>query len=102
MKIYDIVKKVLIAKPETRNNNKLLIWEVWNYKGRVGFNFETREPNITKNHFLSKKTPDTASILRARRKVVEHFPQLNANDTVKAFRDEKRLSKGTFIYREEY
>ncbi len=101
MVIYDLVKKILTEIKETRDSDKLLIWEVWTREGKTKGNSGSfwDNPTITKSSFLEAATPE--SITRARRKVQEDCPELQATTTVQQARDAKEEEKGTFVYREE-
>jgi len=94
MAIYDLVKKILQENPECRNSDKKLMWEVWIKTG-----FATRS-HMNYGYFMNKACPTPESITRARRKLVNLFPEFDANTQVKAERDQKEKQKGTFIYRE--
>lgn len=104
MKIYDLVKNILENSEQTRNSDKLLIWEVYKKIGIVKDVewFGDREA-IIRDNFLSARIPATETITRARRKIQELHPELQAtNSTVKSRRGQKQLSKGTFIFRETF
>lgn len=95
-KLYDLVKELLTEYPELRNSDKKLQWAVWTRKGLVG---EYRgAPIITKNSFYY--APPSESITRARRKVQENHPELQAVKAVKDARDKKEATKGMFAYHE--
>lgn len=95
MVIYDLVKNLLEDYPKLRNSDKKLIWTVWY---RMGFN---NGEVMTKEQFISPDLPPIESITRARRKVVENHPELEADDPVEKARRKKAEEKGTFIYREK-
>lgn len=99
MRLYDRVKQVLENEPQTRNSDKLLIWKVWEVLHFVNGMFDAPDV-ITKAHFMGAPTEE--SVTRARRKVQELHPELGATaKSVKARRDQKEATKGTFIFREE-
>lgn len=103
MKVYDLVKRVLINNEQARNSDKECIWEVYRELGIVKTVewFGDREA-IMKDQFLSGKTPSTETIRRTRQKIQEKHLELGAtSSTVKAKRKQKEDSKGTFIFRAE-
>lgn len=93
MKLYDKVKQLLTDNPELRSNDRALLWEVWNSS------WLTKDGYISKENFF--KAPSSESITRARRKVQENHKELEANETVKAFRKEKESKKGYHVYHED-
>ena len=104
MKTYDRVKKILENIPETRNSDKLLIWEFYKDSGKVqevetmfGFRVEA----IEKSTFLSKLTESTESIRRSRATIQSKIKELRpTNPNVIRKRRMKENTKGTFVYRE--
>jgi len=101
MKLYDVVKTLLENVPELRNSDKKLLWSVYIKKGLV-------QVSATNNPMLSKITlmdylnaPSAESVTRARRKVQENHPELQATSSVVNQRRKKQATKGTFIYREQ-
>lgn len=92
MKVYDIVKDILIKYPATRSSDKKLIWVVW---GTLGYLEGTSMP---REKFFD--SPSLESITRARRKIQELNPDLSANKLVKESRARIEDQKGTHIYRE--
>lgn len=92
MKLYDTVLKLLEDYEQLRNSDKKLIWCVWYKQG-------LSNTSITKEDFLRAKSSE--SITRARRKVQELHPELQATSTVKMRRAEIERQKGTFVYREQ-
>lgn len=105
MKTYDRVKIILETIPETRNSDKLLIWEYYKADGRIQEmqnQFGVYQEALARNHFLSRKITSTESITRARRKIQEIHPELAPTSSVVAKRRSKReKTKGTFVYRED-
>lgn len=100
MKLYDTVYYLLVIYPELRNSDKKLLWAVYIRKGLV---------RVSKtNRLLSQimymdymNAPSAESVTRARRKVQEKHPELNATSSVvRQKRQQKQDSRGTFIYRE--
>jgi hypothetical protein len=104
MKIFDLVKKILETNEQTRNSDKELIWLVYKKLGIVRDVewFGTKEA-ILKEHVISGKMPSFETITRARRKVQELNPSLEATDSkVRSLRKQKQKTKGTFIFREYF
>lgn len=95
-KLYDIIKVLLEKYPELRSSDKKLQWAVWTEKNLVGELNELKY--ITKNSFYN--APPSESITRARRKVQENHPELQATKAVKEARDKKEATKGMFAYHE--
>lgn len=91
--LYDKVKELLIKYPELRNSDRKLLWATWYVLGLV------TDGVIAKDNFY--KAPSSESITRARRKVQENNPELQASEKVKKERIIKQNSKGTFVYREQ-
>lgn len=89
-KLYDLVKKLLTENTTYRNSDKELIWRVWQIEGRVAFGVLRLEDYL-------KATPPE-SITRARRKVQETHPSLQAVGSVKKERHEKEKTKGRFVF----
>jgi len=83
--IQQRVYGILVVHPETRNDNNLLIWAVHRQYGID--NNATYADVILK--IRAKKLPAFESITRARRKVVELYPELDANAAVKALRKQQ-------------
>lgn len=92
MKLYDLVLDVLQNQPKTRSSDKALIWEVLRRQGcliTIGSSYgETTVLNY--DGFLD--APTFESITRARRKVQEIHPELQAVEQVRQVR--KDLSRG--------
>lgn len=93
MKLYDTVRELLRKNPSLRNSDKALIWRIWEKEGLIVNGF------ITYEKFEKGATP--SSIARARRKVQEHHPELQAVDEVKKKRQEIADQKGTHVYRDK-
>ena len=101
MKLYDVVKNLLISYPELRNSDRKLIWAVCWKKQLVqvdakGFKGLSR---MLYMNFL--QAPAFESITRARRKIQELYPELRSTKQVIKERRKKELTKGTFVYREK-
>ena len=89
---YSKVKVILEGSKTARNSDKVLMWLYWgdelNIKGVMG--------TIDLHNFMGVTTPET--ITRARRKVVERYPNLKGNSDVESAKKRKQSMKGTFIY----
>lgn len=82
MDLTTIVEKVLRQYPETRDSDSKLIYCVYRLYGlpmRSTFEYVVSE-------LIQGNLPAFASITRAKRKLVETYPELDANATVKAYR----------------
>jgi hypothetical protein len=99
MKTYDLVYALLKQKPELRNSDKKLLWEVWKYQGYIiqGSSFEYL-PYLT---FMKKNIPHFETVRRSRQKIQELHPELQASPHVAQARRDKQVQKGTWIFREE-
>lgn len=93
MTLFDLVKELLTIKPVLRDSDKKLIWSVWIKEGKV------KNGKIDVNDYLSASPEE--SITRARRKVQEMYPELQASPIIQEARKEKEEDRGTFIYREQ-
>lgn len=94
MKLYDLVKSLLVEHEELRNSDKRLLWAVWWKKGLVN------RDSITRASFYL--APSAESVTRARRKIQELHPELQATEEkVRRARQQKEETKGTFVFREE-
>lgn len=94
MKLYTIVEKLLRNKPELRNSDKALMWEVWNLQGLIYTN------SINQCSFMNKAAlPE--NIRRTRQKIQEHYPELRSSESVLVEKKQKQNQKGTFVYREK-
>lgn len=92
-KLYDQIKQMLEDHPNLRSSDKNLIWKVWELEERVV------NGKISEYGFATATSPE--SITRARRKVQELCPWLQAQKEVRKVRTEKAHSKGTFVFREQ-
>lgn len=103
MKLFDTVKRILTIYPTTRNSDKALIGEVLRSIGAVTtVEYFGDKEAVLLEQLLSGKLPSFESITRARRKVQELHPELEATSSeVRAARQQKQSTKGSFIYREE-
>jgi len=72
MKTQDQVFKVLMKRPEARDNDNYLIWLVWQnfYKASMADMMTFRED------FINNKIPSADSITRYRRKIQEEHIEL--------------------------
>jgi hypothetical protein len=93
MKTYDLILNLLSETPELRSSDRKLLWAVWKHQGIAN-------EHITYENFIQTATT-AESITRARRKIQELHPELQANQTVRLARKQKAKSKGTYIFREE-
>ena len=96
-KTYDIVKELLTDIPETRDSDKVLVWEYWKEKNMIAQGRETE--GITKENFFKSVALET--ITRCRRKIQEKYPELGeTKEGIRKARRKKEKTKGTFIYQE--
>ena len=91
--LYEVIERLLSDDIELRNNDKKLIWKVWEYEGHVNSGI------LTQYDFVKCSTPET--ITRCRRKVQENNKSLQATSSVRIERSKKAMKKGNFVYREE-
>ena len=79
------VEQILKTSPQARDNNNLLIYAVFKLYGvEATDNFASVMLKL-----IDKKLPSFESITRARRKVVELHPELDASEKVKALREQQ-------------
>lgn len=102
MKVYDLVKDILISHPSARDSDKQLIWTVWfrlgyvtNPSGLVGRSM------ILFDAFMNKKCPAPETIRRCRQKIQEKYPELRSSKRVQQEKDKLAAQKGTHVFREE-
>ena len=96
MKLYDKIRSMLTVNSELRNSDRKLIWDVMLFEGiilKYGQSFV-----IDKRKFMNGVSFE--SITRARRKIQENHPELQASEEVQKHRKEIENQKGTHIYRE--
>lgn len=93
MKLYNKVKLLLEQDKKLRDDDRELIWTIWESAGYV-----RGDVSITYKNF--KLAPSTGSITRARRKVQENNPELRSSEAVKRLRKALERQKGTHVYRE--
>ncbi len=95
MKLYDLIKKLLIENPELRDSDKKLMWKVWQIEGIVS------DGSIAYDSFIERKTTSPESIRRCRQKIQETTPSLGATKSrTREVRKEIERQRGTFIYRD--
>jgi hypothetical protein len=95
MKLYELVKTMLIERPELRDSDKKLIWAVFMKVGAAN------ETSMTYYDFTDPKCPSTESIRRCRQKIQENHPDLKGSIKVQQLREGIEAQRGTHIYREE-
>ena len=93
-KLYDDVRLILEEKPETRDNDKALVWEFYSRH-----NLLDQYGRLTFGMFISTNSPD--SITRASRMVKHKHPELKGTKEIIVFKKKKEEEKGTFIFREQ-
>ena len=93
MRLYDRVKELMEQYPSVRNSDRKLIWAVWNDLGLCQFD------HITVENY--EKSPSLESITRARRKVQELHPELQATKSVRSARLNKETKFPSWVFREE-
>jgi tRNA G37 N-methylase TrmD len=93
MKLYDLVKEILENHSQTRSSDKALIWEVLRRRSCLRADSLSEEGVLDYNGFT--KAPTFESITRARRKVQEVHPELQAVEEVRRVREE--MSRGNPI-----
>jgi len=71
-KVYDVLKEMLVNKPELRNSDKKLAWEFWSKQGAIKNGF------LSKEDFLSG-AENYETIRRCRQKIQETYPELVGN-----------------------
>lgn len=96
IKMYDLIKQLLIDSPKLRNSDKYLIWAVWFKMGLITQHGD--QMTITFNKFLDAPTPET--ITRCRRQVQEDNQMLVATNLISTGRAKKENTKGKFVYQE--
>lgn len=79
----DIVKRVLEEVPATRNSNDLLYVNVCN---RINPAVCTYQFNLVLLHRKDFNIPPYESVMRARRKICNQFPELRGTEDIEAYR----------------
>ena len=82
-----VVKGCLEQIPETRNSDNKLIYAVYR---KLGMDMNETFRNVI-NKVMDGQLPAFASITRAKRKVVELYPELDCDKKVREFRDEQQM-----------
>jgi hypothetical protein len=59
MTLKDLVYKILLDKPETRESYKKLIWKVWDYLGFVTYTTEDMGGEIKYHNFMESPSPES-------------------------------------------
>lgn len=90
--LKEIIYNILLNKPETRDSDKRLIWEVWREKGLIDF-----DGWITEESFM--KAPSCESIRRCRQGLQRIDKLLGKNlikpsDKISKQREEESKLKG--------
>lgn len=80
-KVQPIVYEALITRPETRTDDYILVLEVYKHFISVEMSF-----NTVLEHHIELGLPSFASIVRARRKLQEKYPEL-INETAAVMRE---------------
>lgn len=94
MLLFDKIKYLLIQDPSLRDSDKLLQWRIWAQQGYV------MNGSISFECFMNNHLINTETVRRTRQKVQENFPDLRSSERIQKFKDTKRKTKGTFVYRE--
>lgn len=97
--MYDLVEMILVQDEESRNDDRRLIWAVYKSMGLLT-NFVVQGDVLDYNGFRNAPTPET--ITRARRKVQELKPELQANDQTRRNRNKRESKRGNFVFNERY
>lgn len=92
MRLQTLVTRILMEKPETRDSDKKLAWEVWESLGFVV------DGSLHYTKFMDKDCPSHDSITRCRRKIQEETPTLQATEPVRKARSLKAQEKGKSVF----
>jgi len=92
LKLYDVIKSLLVVNEKLRNSDKELIWTILTRQGLI------HGESITYENFKRAEHPET--IRRTRQMVQADFPELQSDKRWKELKDVKETSKGTYVYRE--
>jgi hypothetical protein len=99
MKLYDLIKTILRDEPELRDSDKKLIWRVWETQNVLRYDaYGTRYLNF--HGFMDSLSTET--IRRTRQKVQENCLELRSCEKIQRVKDEKRGTKGTFVYKVKF
>lgn len=93
MKLYKLIYKLLQEQPHLRDSDKALAWEIWSRQGVVVNGALTEHGFMNAEHF--------ETLRRTRQKVQEEHEEVRSNPIVQLLKDEKRATKGTFVYKED-
>lgn len=91
MKLYDLVKYLLIHDEPLRSNDKALMWKVWERENHTTYN------SISHIDFMKSTSPE--SIRRTRQMIQARHPELKATDDTQARRAEIAKERGAFVFR---
>lgn len=92
IKLYDRLKHLLELSPLYRNSDDELQWQIWTDTGTVV------DGVINKERFLTAINPET--IRRTRQKIQEEHPELKADPSVLARREEIEKTGGNFVFQQ--
>lgn len=84
-KMENIVKDILIRFPDARDDNFVLIYEVYREINPLVLNYSFKEMLL--NHKVLA-LPSFESILRSRRKIVQLYPSLKPSPVINELRKE--------------
>ena len=90
MNLYEKIKSILTEDKKYRNDDKELIWRLWEDEGTVVNNM------LTKSQFLNGMCVET--MRRTRQKVQENHKELQADVSVQQKREEKEKLGGHFVW----
>lgn len=86
----DIVKKLLIDKPECRNSDNILYYNVLKYVGQKnGVDIEKMSIPTFLLRMKDYGFPGFETVRRSRQKMQADFPELSATDEVEGYRNLK-------------
>lgn len=86
--VRNLVQMVLEENEEARNDNFVLVARVYEKLGvPISIQF-----NVLINEHKERKLPSFESICRARRKVIEQFPNLNGNKKIRMEEEQKYIN----------
>lgn len=100
MKLYDLIKTILIDEPEMRDSDKKLIWRVWETQDKV-LRWDSYGNRImSRCGFMDALCTET--IRRTRQKVQEENPTLRSSEPIQRAKEEKKSTKGAFVYKVKF
>ena len=82
--LQDTVENILRGSADARNNNNVLTWAVFK---KFGVKADESWASVVMK-LIAHELPSFESITRARRKVVELYPELDADESVRALREQ--------------